>query len=431
VKSLIKISRFGKGLAPLLLFLSCLPGGAYAQSWVPDENSVLKAATEIRAEIIKQLSSSGVDLETCHLNLAIGFCTSPFLKDPASAAFARAVASSLVEMTLVNGEEVGGYAWEFGVWDQKAGQPRTLLYDRSSRSIKKCTDLWPLTAQSGSTGGHDTERSIVEICGLVNQQRTVVVLLSNSAATVDGAISGIGENASAYLTTLRSWNRVGAKNKSGASMDVKFLARSDGYPTQERKLDVVLVIPKSWQSLPLEGGTRTEQLKAPLDNVVALPEKVVAEKPSAFPWIIVLIPAIVAGIFAASKLLGPRGSVFLRIEDRSFNLKDILPGDLVCRVVGKGFGVITSQDVMTPNAPPIVIAELFKRSDGSVEVEPSGRLNSVNGIEKNLERGRFPLPPKGEVLLVLDGSVSREGLPPTSYTTEVVITFYREGQQNG
>lgn len=414
-----------------LAFLWCCPFVSVAQAWIPDESSVKQAAQELRSELEKQLSSTGVDLETSHFNLAIGFCTSPFSKDPAPAAFSRALATELVETMLLHGEQVSGFAWEFGVWDHKAGQARAMTVDKSATSLGWSADLWPLTSQNGSAGGHDTERSIVEICQLISQPRTIVVLFANSAASVAGANTPIGENASQYLTTLLSWNRIGTKNKSGASLEIDFFATKGGSPKQQRKLDVVLLVPRSWQARPLEGGTRSKLIELSKKTQTIPP--VTDSRGGGFSPILPLSIAAGLGalIYLVYKVLGPRGPLFLRIGDRSFNMEDVPVGDLICRLIGQGSPVIGAQDVVVMEAPPIPLAELFKRSDGFVEIESSGRLCSVNGIEKNLENGRFPFSAKGEIVIVLDGSVSRPGLPPNSYTAEIVLSFYREGKQNG
>ena len=153
-----------------------------------DPRSVQSSADSLYSAVEQAVSAAGGNLAEQHLNLAVGFSTGHFASDPGMAEAARAISTALVDAHLVQGDTVRAYAWEMNVWPHPGSTLNPFQVPGSaagSPGKSEVNRLWPRSTQSGSQGGHDTERAAVEMAQTLDPaEGSVMVLLTNTAYSI-------------------------------------------------------------------------------------------------------------------------------------------------------------------------------------------------------------------------------------------------------
>jgi hypothetical protein len=355
-----------------------------------DPNS-LKASQGQLSQIVQEaVQKAGGTWETNAVHWVLAFKTGYFKDDPVRADAAREVASQLIQNLAVAGDRVSARAFEFGLWEYKNAADTTFTLSSSVTSDASKTanvlELFPLTPKSGSLGGHDLERTAVELGTEFSQASdTVLVMLLNSAAS-QGAPGEqlIGSNAPEYQTLLENWNRLpGTKDGATLEMPFKVIQPNNAAPT-EAKLAVVIFVPKTFSSVSLSGGTRSELLAG---TTIA---PVTPTSPSGgFPFWILLIPLAIGAIFLVRNLGGSSGggaSWILELNETSpssFRLADSKNNGTIVLVVGTSFDNSGGDTIAThPKAPSTGKLVRFVRIGNTVKIDGSGsslELKTLNG----------------------------------------------------
>ena len=218
--------------------------------------SVRDAAARIEKVIREAVGEAGGDLETQHLHLVFGFSTGHFAVEPLRAQAARETAAEIVRDLAVQGDLVSGYAFEMGLWRQPGAAAESHEDCRDTGAAKAPVEkLFPLTTQAGSTGGHDTERAIVEMAQSVDPSSgAILILFTNRAASITRDPETrplLGQDGAEYGSTMNHWRRVGATNRSGASLEVSYQVDKPNGDTVPNTLDVVVVVPRAFEAPPL------------------------------------------------------------------------------------------------------------------------------------------------------------------------------------
>lgn len=247
-----------------LLLFTVLCGAQPGTHNMVDENSVAEAARVLRAQIFHAVTEAGGDLEHQHLHLVLAFSTGHFSTHPIAAQTARQLAWLLARDTLIAGDRVTCYAWEMSVWNHRSGEDKSVVVSDSRPEAKtRLQELFPLTAQSGSRGGHDTERAIVEITKQVGDATDVViVLITNDAHSVaPKGTQTIGADNSEYLRTLQNWTRLSQTSPTGAWLRLSYNIINAQGQVREQWLDIVAVLPIQYKGKSITGNSRSVQLR--------------------------------------------------------------------------------------------------------------------------------------------------------------------------
>ncbi len=357
-----------------------------------DPNS-LKASQGQLSQIVQEaVQKAGGTWETNAIHWVLAFKTGYFKDDPVRADAAREVAGQLIQNLAVAGDRVSARAFEFGLWEYKNAADTTFTISSSATSdVSKTTnvlELFPLTPKSGSLGGHDVERAAVELGTEFSQASsdTVVVMLLNSAAS-QGAPGEqlIGSNAPEYQTLLESWNRLpGTKDGATLEMPFKVIQPNNAAPT-EAKLAVVVFVPKTFSSVTLSGGSRSELLAG-----TSVAPSTPTSTGGGFPFWILLIPLAIGAIFLVRNLggssSGGASSWILELNETSpssFRLADAKNNSTIVLVVGTGFNNDGGDTIAThPKAPNTGKLVRFVRVGNTVKIDGNGgslELKTLNG----------------------------------------------------
>jgi hypothetical protein len=377
-----------------------------------DPPSVDPGVTKLRELIADAVSGSGGDLERQPVHLAVGFSTGNFARDPLSAEAARAAATTLVRTMLVRGDHLSAYAWEMNLWAHPESDPVPLPVTSDAIPDKESLQrIWPLTPQAGSRGGHDTERTIVQIAERNGHDAsTVIVLLANTAASINSTGKRvIGENHPTYQATMEGWRRMPEVNPSGASVVLPYTVIPLAGPPVTRWLDAVVVVPRAFASTSLGTATRSERLAAAMAPPPVPPASSRGRNP--LPLILGLLLGLgllAAGIFYFTRRPRP-APVALRVEGEPFDLGTVPEGEEICHLAGPGYQAPTTKTVFVgeeQGAPPVKLAHFLKERGGKVRVEGDDlKLRSCDGA---MVSGDCTLAAPGKHHLELEGSPSGE-----------------------
>ena len=406
--------------------------GAFAQNekLTLDLNSTQKSANILFETLQKSTREATGNLERQNVKLVFAFSTGHFAQDPGMAEAARAIGSSLVERHLVAGDKVWAYAWEMNLWDHPgaSGNPYTLEADRPSDTSKAAVNaLWPRSPQSGSAGGHDTEKAIAQLVEKVgNSSDTVLVLLTNTAYSVASRREKpVGDNFPGYKTALERFKRLPARTSSGASLGLPFKELTGG---RERSLDAVILVPLSFSGTSFSNGSRSERLA----TAQTVPSS------SGFPWWLVALGGLGIGSILAwvlrrksqapSNKTAPRAAPkavarggkdwTLEVEGRSLALP--VKGE-VCRLYRAGYSSSDERAIVLTEAKlPLLLATL-ERTPLGLEVRPDEktRLVSINGQPAVK---RIVALQGGTVRLRFTGKYqAKPGLPDQPFTHDIIL----------
>ncbi len=227
--------------------------------------SLSGSETQLEQLVLNAMEQGGGTPSTQNLHLVIGIKTGFFAQDPVKAEAAREVATQLVNNLAVTGDRVTIKAFEMGLWEHRSPDASTFTISSSTKDdpnkIQALAEAWPKTPKAGSVGGHDLERTAVEIGqSVTGGSDAIIVLLLNSAPSQ--SVPGeklIGGNDPDYQGFLERWNRV-AGTKEGASLEMPYKVLLPLGSSTEAKLVAVVFAPKTFSSTSLSSGTRPELL---------------------------------------------------------------------------------------------------------------------------------------------------------------------------
>lgn len=418
-----------------LFCLSVLTFPAIAQEGqLKLEPKSLEAGEAKLAQIIQDgIQGAGGKPETESIHFVFAFKTGFFKDDPIRADAVREVASALVKNLAVAGDRVTSRAFEFGLWDHKTLEQLTLSLARSAKDDPNKTvdvsQLWPLTPKANSLGGHDLERTAVELdteLGAAND--TVIVMLLNAAASQ--GVPGeklIGSNASDYQTMLERWERIPG-TKDGATLEIPYQVIVPNKTPTEAKLAAVVFVPKTFSSTTL-AGTRSELLNA---------AQVTPTNPTApsgdFPWGILAIPVLAAAAWFGYKQFsgaGGGGGWMLEVLEGSpsrFPLSEAQSGRPVAVLAGPGYANDGGDPISTISKAPASSFARFVRDGNSVRVESTGDSLELKTFDGDIPAGkvRVKADPTGpEHVLEFAGSVAGPSGVPRHTTITVRFRISR------
>lgn len=421
------LSYIGKivPLVVLVLGFTTIASSQTLRQAIVEPISAQQAAMKLRDKLLEVILHAEGDPENQQIHLVVGFSTGHFSKDPLAAEASRMIAWSIVQDMLIEGDKVSCYAWETQVWDhaEPFNNPLTINSDlKQEKGTVK--ELFPLTTQQGSRGGHDTEQAIVEISSRLNTHSdAVIVLLTNTAASI--SIPGkkvIGANHPDYLSVLEQWNRLPSVNKSGASLELPYTIIDSSGKSLLRTLDAVVLVPKRFQGASLITGTRTERLSRPaISNSEPSPIKVRGIVPFLTLLAILFVVAII-GYFLVKMLSGLQGGWILEINGQKFDPFKVRNGEQICELVGEGFESIGEKSIVLNSIPPIRAIKFIRWRD-RVEIQNVGmQTTTINGVyspDPILKRNEnYKIELKGEYN-------QNSGLPPKEIIVSIVVNFNR------
>lgn len=395
------------------------------------QESVVQVVDDLEPLIRAAVESSGGDLERQHAHWAFAFSTGHFPGEPIRAQAARETALQLLDRLAVPGDRVSSYAFEMGVWDHPGSDLNPILLEGSAdQALDTVARSFPLTAQSGSQGGHDTELALVQVAEQLDLETgPIIVLLANRAASIttdSGERPLIGSDAQVFRSFLDRWYRVPVENRSGASYEATYRVTRWNGEVVSNTLDIVLLVPDSFQG-PATGAPRTE-LRGAFSETMAEAPAAPAEQESRFPyWTLLLVAAAGAAIYLAATGKFRKGQRFdfISIDDQQVGIESLAEGVTICRLVPRTF---VDDDGSSDTSPAVRLSEV------SAGTEILGRFVWVQGrvtyrdgafraVLWNGSAVRAPVvvnPPKGR--LEIEGDV-REGpaLPPRKIRTTIHV----------
>ena len=343
------------------------------------------------------------------------FNTSHFGEDGIQAGVMRTVVSRAAEKLMMPGDVCTIASWDMTLWDFK--NPIAIRGDSESDIIKEIQPL-PTAPRNDSHGGHDTEQSIVDLIQKLKAtpnagRDSIVALLVNDEHSQMPEVPAagdrlLGSNAPAYQAVLAEYTRLPKE-----SIPYQVTKQAVGNQPLDRKIDVVLLVPKQLISTPLASGTRSEWHKAHPAGSGSFPLGLIL-------GILALLAILVAIIFfVLPKMKGGKKLSSVQIGDRNF----VLSSDgLVTRLIGARFSGAQNGDTQLgregDGTPPALLGkvELLKNR---LVVTTEGDLNlSYNGAE-----GRQFEVTSGEHAFKLSGNVqTNPDLPPDRFETPFNVT---------
>lgn len=372
----------------LYFFLFFILGSAFAQQGqLRLEPSSLASSESQLAQLIRDaVQEGGGNLDAQNLHLVIAIKTGFFKDDPVKAEAAREIASKLVNDLTVAGDRVTLNAFEFGLWEFRSLTSSTFTISSSAKDdpnkLGAIADALPKAPKAGSGGGHDLERSVVEIDqSLSGSSDAVIVLLLNSAPS-QGAPGEtlIGGDDPEFRAVLERWNRV-TGTKEGASLAMPYKVILPNGSAVESKLAAVVFAPKTFSGTALSGGSRDELLAGAVTATTPTPPPSIGAD---FPvWLpILLILGLTGGYFAyrAFSGAGASGSAWMLTIDGGnpdqFALAGVTAGRTLVELVGANYQSSSGDaSAQIRKAPEATAVARFVRI-------PSGlRLEGMNGFE--------------------------------------------------
>lgn len=392
-----------------------------------DTASLDRSAVVLYKQTEAAVASAGGDLSKQHIHLVLAFSTGHFANDPIAADAARHIASS-VSSRLVEDDRLSVYAWELGLWPYSDYPQYPIQITTDKRSYRK---LWPLTPKSGSKGGHDTERAIVEITRqLGDSSDAVILLITNTAASIGNSSDKvIGQNAPEYLSVLKRWDRVASPGKSGTSVSLPFDVVPPNGKRIKRTLDAVIVIPKNYSSTQLD-HTRPEP--------PTIKHKEVQEQPRhrhrQWKWALIPIALAIAGVILAGKRMGlavtgifQRARPVLHIDNHQFDLLSVGNGSEICHIAGPEYEQQSDRTITVrseDSLPPEKLAS-FVRQNRCVRV--TGERVRLYSVDDKLYTGELSISSGKEYKLCFEGEYAASPMHPTT-RVQFVVHAYLEKQ---
>ena len=340
--------------------------GQYALSGPPNVAALMQT-------IKSAVQAAGGNLESGNIHLVVAFATGFYSSDPIAAQASRQAATELSKKLLVAQDTVSARAWELTTWAFRPASETTLTLAADDRAsvTQALAKLWPQTARDGSTGGHDTERAIVALTSeFAAKGDAVIVLLSNTAASVGPDKGLMGENAAEYEHALEGWSR--APGAHGASAVVPYTVSTPSGTSETQDLEAVVLTPKTFTSTPFTGPTRTERIAPVIPH---------------FDWItliiaVLVILALVAAGFAIYKVIIPKPKWRVTVNDQTFPV-DVGEGGMICIVAGPRFKSENGDRLVeTPQGPADAYARITQVK-GGVKVSgtsPEFTLREKDGV---------------------------------------------------
>ncbi|UQN09016.1 hypothetical protein [Deinococcus sp. QL22] len=372
--------------------------------------SLQPSTQQLIAAVKGAVEAAGGDLERNNVHLVLAFSTGHYKSDPLGAQAARELATQLVQGLTVSGDQVTSRAWEMTLWPYRNSEGLSLRVGTDKEADQeRIRALWPTTPAVGSIGGHDTEQAVTELATEFAQDAgAVLVLLTNTAASV-GAPGArlLGSNAPSYQAMLERWTRIEG-TQDGATLNVPYVVTNPAGDIQGQ-LQAVVFAPKTFTTVPLTGGTRTELLAARTES--GRPQAASGGF-NAVPLLIGLL-LLGGGFFLWRKLSGGAGGTgggaTLRVADQTFSVSGLPKTGAFCVLAGPGY--ISEGDtpvVPVQGFPPERVAELSRQGR---EIKVRGvhddlRLSSVAGrvvagdfalLTLRAEQPDWPLEFNGEV----------------------------------
>ena len=374
-----------RSLAWLLLALA---GAAAAQTLPPPAPGqyALSGPPNVAAltQTIKSaVQAAGGNLESRNIHLVVAFATGFYSSDPIAAQASRQAATELSRKLLVAQDTVSARAWELTTWAFRPASETTLTLAADDRAgvSQAVSKLWPQTAREGSTGGHDTERAIAELTTELGAGGdAVIVLLSNTAASVGPDKGLMGENAAEYEHALEGWSR--APGAHGASAVVPYTVRTPSGKLETQDLEAVVLTPKAFTSTPVSGPTRSERI-AGVKNAVPV-NTGTGGGTGALIAVLVLIALAAAGFAAYRLLIAPKRKWRVEVDGQSFPVQGP-EGKVVCVIAGPGFENANGDPVYLTRVGPSEAYAKVTCARGGVGVKVAGTHPEFPLKERNGE----------------------------------------------
>jgi hypothetical protein len=377
----------------VLLSAWVISGPAAVTAQVPvgesalDFDSVARVAQDLETLIVEAVDRGGGDLEFSQAHWVFLFSTGHFPGEPIRAQAARETAVQLLRRLAVPGDLVSAFAFEMDLWEHGDGAGSPLELPSGPQAFESVARMFPLTAQSGSVGGHDTERALVEVANRVGAANgPIVIVFTNSAASITTDPAGrplMGEDDAAYRSLLSTWSRAPAINRSGASYEATYeVTRSNG-EIVTNTLDVVLLTPQVFVSAPTtaaraalrQGFLEPAPVLVSPEPAPVAPEPEPAPTPRGFPWFLVALLMVAGGgvlvyLLRTGKIRVGGSAKVVTVQGATLSLADVREGAVVGRVVPRGY----QDDPASSDRGPTVV-----HPDAPFGDEPLGRVMWTRG----------------------------------------------------
>lgn len=319
-----------------------------------DESTAAQAADELYAVVREAIAAAGGDLERQTVHLAVGFSTGHFGTDPLQAEGTRLTARFLADRLLVPGDRVSIFAWELGIWEHTPQNTWGIsVEDLSTSVVQQITDALPLSAAKNSSGGHDTELTIVQALDRLSSENNVVlVLLTNSVASVKGHGDQvlIGQNDPRFQDWLSRVYRAPAVNRAGASSVLTYRVELPDGRNVNRTAEAIVLVSNPFKGSQLANPrpdrvVRSDEPPEPKPppnqppDSQASPNAHAGQGSSWVPWVIGI--AGIAGIgavvwwwrYRTQQTLG------LKVDDRYVEVEGKGQNQAVLKIAGEGAGI--------------------------------------------------------------------------------------------
>ena len=356
-------------------------------------------------------------MEHGRFHFVFAFNTSHFGEDAIQADVMRSVATSIAEKLMIQGDACSIASWDMSVWDYR--NPVTLR-GSSEAEIAKEILPFPTAPRHDSHGGHDTERSIVDLVEKIKtgpnsgKDCIVVMLVNEEHSQMPEAPSAadklIGSDAAPYQEALKLFTRLPRE-----VLNYQVKKGAIGNELLQRKIDAVILLPKQLSANPLELGTRSLWHKEHLKNVGTSPLR------SVLSMLVALIAIALLAFFAIKVLpmfTGGKRLSSVQIGERNLLITN---DGQITRLVGPRFNGMQNGDTQIgkegDGTPPALLGKLeLIKNKIVVATEGDLQLSGLQGEGVRMEFGA------GEHELMLSGNVQMNpDLPPDRFKTPIRI----------
>lgn len=417
-----------------LLIAYCSPGVAVGQLLSERgrvvEESIAEGSEALRQTIIQTVAEAGGNVREDAIHLAVGFSTGHFGLDPLHAEGCRLIARRLADQLLWPGDRFSVFAWEFGIWDHRPGNNWGIRVDGTGEDvIRDFNDILPRTPSSESVGGHDTELTIVQAVDRLGDRNVVLVLLTNSVASVRGRAeqSLLGENDRSFVDRMGRLLRAPSVNRAGASLVLTFrIELPDGRVT-DRTAEALVLVSKPFVGSRLS-TTRPDQVTRssaePKDPVrpSEIPPPPCPE--TRLPVFVIVALLLLGGLVVAMLIPGLRDSIVqwissvtsakhwkLTLDGALVNTDGKVKDDILRTLVGEGLADKSDSNIVLRGMPKEEFLVIRYAGAGRLDLEAKPAVKSWEIGDEAVAGKSYQIRGEGVYRLTIRAAGEKDGVP--------------------
>jgi hypothetical protein len=397
-----------------------------------DSKTTSIAGDRLAVHIEAATEAAGVDISRQQIHLVLAFTTSHWSIDGLASEAEKEIGFKAASKLLVPGDEFSAVAWEMDVWESPETAKSPLQLDVKDFPLKeRLKSVLPTSAQAGSLGGHDTERTIVSL-GKIPGRNVVVVLFANYMASIGRkGYSLMGTNSPEYIDVLESrWSRATSVSKRGASDELPYTVLLGDGTSRERVCDVLVLTSRAFEAaeLPKTRKQIKDSLRTQPSEVKTAPKvesapsvaKDQSQGPNILPWLLGIVVLAIAGLMAyRAKGSSSSGIRAIVVNDRTVPV-DASQLEQGMFLAGDQYQGAQQSLVICPELKQHLVARLELR-DQSVWISPMPGYSIV--LVEGETAGSSVTLRAGERKVITFGLPEEEEFVLTSQNSTVQISF--------